>query len=91
MKTHKKVTLQHFKGKLMVSKISRFFIEFSIKVRDETCWNSFSRILEAEFKYIDVRSKRKQMSEENKWTLSFQKVGLYRKEEDKEIFRRVPF
>lgn len=29
------------------------------------------------------------MSEENRWILSFQEVGLYRKEGDEEIFRRV--
>lgn len=31
------------------------------------------------------------MSEENKWILSFQEVGLYRKKGDKEILRRVAF
>lgn len=57
-------------------------IEFSKRVIGDTGRSSFSWILEAEFKSLGLRNKRKQMNEENKCILSFQEVGLYIKKKD---------
>ena len=55
------------------------FIEFNKRVTNGTGKSSLHRILEAEFKHLSLRNEIKQMSEENKFILSFQEAGLYRK------------